>query len=99
MRRLAALVALTAVPTLLLSAASPAVAEAQSLGERLKRKAEEAAKRKAEERTEKRAGEAADKALDKVECAASMPREGRKPERRDGNRLRRERRRCREQGR
>lgn len=71
MRRLAALFAFTAVTTLLLSAASPAVADAQSLGERLKRKAEEAAKRKAEERTEKRAGEAADKALDKVECAAS----------------------------
>lgn len=52
-------------------AAVPATADAQSLADRLRKKAEEAAKRKAEERTEKRAGEAADKALDKLECAAS----------------------------
>jgi OmpA-OmpF porin, OOP family len=70
MRRLAALTALAAVTTLAL-AASPASADAQSWGDRLKKKAEEAAKKKVEERTEKRAGEAADKALDKAECAAS----------------------------
>jgi OmpA-OmpF porin, OOP family len=70
MRRLAALTALAAVTTLAL-AASPASADAQSWGDRLKKKAEEAAKKKVEERTEKRAGEAADKALDKAECAAT----------------------------
>lgn len=51
--------------------ATPQRTDAQSLGERLKRKAEEAAKRKLEQRTEKRAEEAADKALDTAECAAS----------------------------
>src|SRR5688572_20831209 len=70
MRSLAAVTALTAVATLL-AAVSPAAADAQSWGDRLRKKAEEAAKKKAEERTEKRAGEAADKALDKVECAAT----------------------------
>jgi OmpA-OmpF porin, OOP family len=54
-----------------LAAGSPATADAQSWGDRLKKKAEEAAKRKVEERTEKRAGEAADKVLDKAECAAT----------------------------
>jgi OmpA-OmpF porin, OOP family len=71
MRRLAGLTVLTAVATLALSAGSPASADAQSWGDKLKKKAEEAAKKKAEERTEKRAGEAADKALDKAECAAT----------------------------
>jgi outer membrane protein OmpA-like peptidoglycan-associated protein len=70
MRRLAALTALAAVTVLGLTA-SPASADAQGLGARLKKKAEEAAKKKVEERTEKRAGEAADKALNKAECAAS----------------------------
>ena len=70
MRRLSALTALAAI-TLAFAATAPASADAQGLGARLKKRAEEAAKRKAEERTEKRAGEAADKALDKVECVAS----------------------------
>lgn len=52
-------------------AALPGTGDAQGLGERLKRRAEEAAKRKMEERTDKRAGQAADAALDKAECAAS----------------------------
>jgi OmpA-OmpF porin, OOP family len=69
MRRLTVLAALAAAVTLI--AASPPTADAQGLGARLKKKAEEAAKRKAEERTEKRAGEATDKALDTVECAAT----------------------------
>jgi OmpA-OmpF porin, OOP family len=69
MRRLTALAALAAAVTL--TAASPASADAQGLGARLKKKAEEAAKKKVEERTEKRAGEATDKALDKAECAAT----------------------------
>lgn len=53
----------------LVAGATPAIADAQGLGARLKRRAEEAAKRKLEERTERRAGEAADAALDKAECA------------------------------
>ena len=70
MRRIAVLAALTTITTFAVTV-SPISADAQSLGDRLKKKAEEAAKKKAEERTEKRAGEAADKALDKLECAAS----------------------------
>lgn len=62
-----ALSGLAALATL----ATPQRIDAQSLGDRLKRKAEEAAKRKLEQRTEKRAGEATDKALDTAECAAS----------------------------
>jgi outer membrane protein OmpA-like peptidoglycan-associated protein len=68
MRRLAVLTALTTVS---LAISAPPPADAQSWGDRLKKKAEEAAKRKVEDRTEKRAGEAADKALDKAECAAT----------------------------
>jgi hypothetical protein len=45
MRRLAGLTVLTAFATLALAAASPASADAQSWGDRLKKKAEEAAKR------------------------------------------------------
>jgi OOP family OmpA-OmpF porin len=69
MRSLAALTTVAAVA--ILTATSSMPADAQSWGDRLKKKAEEAAKKKVEERTEKRAGEAADKALDKAECAAS----------------------------
>lgn len=70
MRRTAAQVLMTiAAAVMAVSIAAPA--DAQSLGERLRKRAEEAAKRKAEERTERRAGEAADKALDRAECAAS----------------------------
>ena len=71
MRRLTSLAALATATVLVLAAAPTRSADAQSWGDRLKKKAEEAAKRKVEERTEKRAGEAADKALDKVECTAS----------------------------
>jgi outer membrane protein OmpA-like peptidoglycan-associated protein len=71
MHRLSVLTALTAAIAVSLAATSPAPADAQGLGARLKKKAEEAAKKKAEERTEKRAGEATDKALDKAECAAT----------------------------
>lgn len=64
--------ALTVVITAVaLALASSTVAEAQGIGSRLKRRAEEAAKRKVEERTERRAGEATDAALDKAECAAT----------------------------
>ena len=70
MRRLAVLSAVAAVATLALTT-SPAVADAQGFGDRLKKKAADAAKRKVEDRTEKRAGEATDKALDKAECAAT----------------------------
>jgi outer membrane protein OmpA-like peptidoglycan-associated protein len=69
MRSFAALTAVAAVAILTATSSTPA--DAQSWGDRLKKKAEEAAKKKVEERTEKRAGEAADKALDKAECAAS----------------------------
>ena len=71
MRRLVVLSSLTVLTTLSLAAVSPVTVDAQSFGDRLKKRAEEAAKRKVEERTEKRAGEAADKALDKAECAAT----------------------------
>jgi outer membrane protein OmpA-like peptidoglycan-associated protein len=71
MQRLTALAALATVTALTLAAVPMAGADAQSWGDRLKKKAEEAAKKKVEQRTEKRAGEAADKALDTVECAAS----------------------------
>lgn len=70
MRRFAVLAAFAAV-TAVVTLGVPVPAEAQSWGDRLKKKAEEAAKRKAEERVDKRAGEATDKALDKVECAAT----------------------------
>jgi len=50
-------------------------AHAQSFGDRLKKRAEEAAKRKVEQRVDQRAGEATDAAMDKAEgtvkCAAS----------------------------
>jgi OmpA-OmpF porin, OOP family len=68
MRRFTALIVFT---TLALAAVPAASAHAQSWGDRLKKKAEEAAKKRVEDRTQKRAAEAADKALDKVECAAT----------------------------
>lgn len=54
-----------------LVASIPQAGDAQGLGSRLKKRAEEAAKRKIEQRTEQRAGEATDAALDKAECAAA----------------------------
>jgi OOP family OmpA-OmpF porin len=71
MRTFTTLTRLATAATLALAVAPIPRADAQSWGDRLKKKAEEAAKRKVEGRTEQRAGEAADKALDKVECAAA----------------------------
>ena len=55
--------------------AAPCTADAQSLGERLKRRAEEAAKRAAEQRVADKAADATNAAMDKAEntvkCAAS----------------------------
>lgn len=67
LRRTIALVFVTALVASIL----PIAADAQGIGARLKKRAEEAARRKVEERTERRAGEATDAALDKAECAAS----------------------------
>jgi outer membrane protein OmpA-like peptidoglycan-associated protein len=50
-----------------LAAAAPHTADAQSWGDRLKKKAEEAAKRAAETRVERRTGDAVNGALDAVE--------------------------------
>jgi outer membrane protein OmpA-like peptidoglycan-associated protein len=71
MRSIATLATLATATALALAVLPTARVDAQSWGDRLKKKAEEAAKRKVEERTEKRAGQAADKALDKAECAAT----------------------------
>lgn len=65
------LILLLTLATTTLALAAPATADAQGLGDRLRRRAEEAAKKKVEERAAQRAGEATDAALDAVECAAT----------------------------